>query len=186
MKKILAIVLATLLAATLTVGVCAASTTNDSHDVYVKLSDTEAPNYDILLDWGNFDFVYNVEKTWDASNHSYTRTGTFTHTNADIEITNNSNVRVDVVVELEDADGSDILGIDFDDSTASTFIMNKATEGAAETETVTVELTGVAAFEAAIEAEDLTEARYAELKDEYDDFKVGTISISFTAKNVGE
>ena len=185
MKKLLAIVLATIMVATLSVSVFAASDTSETQNVVVKLSDTEATAYDVIIAWGDFEFEYNVTTTWNTENKAYTRVGAFDSTSSDLTITNNSNVKVAATIEIQE-DDSDILGIALEDEGQKTFTMEKATEGAPVTVTVNFELTGALAFDAAVEADDLTEEAYAELKEEYKNFTVGTIELSLVAKNVGE
>ena len=177
MKKILSIVLAIAMIATLGINAFAANVTtvpgSETGDVVVKIDGTSADNlakvYSVDIEWDSLDFTYTFdstdENTWDPSTHTYTEandgTTNWDKTTANIKVINHSNEAVGVAASIDNAT---LNGVTTTLSNAS-FDLDTGvglTYDTADSDTIGVAIAGVPTVE--------------------DDFTIGTITVEISAK----
>lgn len=111
MKKLVSLILALVLALSLTALADTSKPGNQTHDVKAQYVDnsTEIPVYSVDVSWGAMEFTFTKsgDKTWNAESHTYTdNTKTeWTASGNTVTVTNHSNASVIVTlsVALQDA-----------------------------------------------------------------------------------
>lgn len=111
MKKLVSLILALVLALSLTALADSAKPENQTHDVKAQYVDnsTQAPVYSVDVSWGAMEFTFTKsgDKVWNADSHTYTDNTKTEWTAKDntVTVTNHSNASVIVTlsVSLKDA-----------------------------------------------------------------------------------